>query len=57
MVDTAYKVIHMPASLQTDDEKKRFITKVISDNRIEIVINQYALCYPESSLIPYGLNN
>lgn len=57
MVDTAYKVIHMPASLQTDDEKKRFITKVISDNRIEIVINQYALCYPETSLIPYGLNN
>lgn len=30
---------------------------MISDNRIEIVINQYALCYPETSLIPYGLNN
>ena len=57
MVNTAYTVIHMPASLQTDDDKRRFVASVIIDNEIEIVINQYALYYPETSLIPFGLNN
>lgn len=56
-IEKAYKVVYMPTSLKTDEDKKQFVARTICDNDIQIVVNQYALYYAESSLIPYGLDN